>query len=148
MGQERAVAPMGGFFKFTAIGQQVIGVVKRYGTGDNGPFIVMEPALARETKADELRSWQSLAVGLSTDLALKVQQGDVGKYFSLRFKDTEPTKKGSRKKIFEVLELDRDELVQFAAGADRTNRNVPYSRADASLEDDSHSASEDDDLPF
>ncbi len=147
MSKERTVAPMGGFFKFTTIGQQVAGVVKRYGNSDNGPFIVFEPVLVRNARGEQMHSFASAAVGLTTDLKLKVSQTDVGKCLALTFTDTEPTKKDSNKKLFRVEELDRGELIDLARAADNSERQNVYSRS-AETEGDIVAADNDDDLPF
>lgn len=147
MPQERTTAPLGSFYKFTKIGQKVAGIIKRYGTGENGPFVNMEPVLIRDGKGEQFQAFLTCGVGLSTDLNLKVNQNDVGKAVSFEFVDTEPTKKGSNKKIFRVHILDRAELVELASDADRSNRNSPYIRQ-ASNDPENDVTDDNDDLPF
>lgn len=150
MANERTVEPMAAFYKFTRIGQQVVGLVKRYATGDNGPFVVMEPVLIRDESGAVLRSFHSAAIGLSTDLSLKVGPRDVNKWFSFTFDDTEKTKKGSDKKLFKVLELEKSDVAEYAQGSDSSNRMMQYSKPASEIDDSeiTTAAQEDDDLPF
>jgi hypothetical protein len=151
MPQERTAAPLSGFFKFTKIGQKAVGRVSQYRTSDNGAFIVMSPICLWQSKASEGEKYQAASVGLSTDLGLKINIRDVGKFLSIEYVDAEPTRKGSNKKLFRVQELNRAELVAAVAGASEEHRGEVYSLASAN--DDEGAApgavtDNDDDLPF
>lgn len=151
MAKERTVRPMSGFFKFTTIGQSVAGKIEKYNPGgENGPFVVIAPALV--ATGGKVHQWASVAVGLSTDLRLKVSPSDEGSFMGFRFKETEPTTKGSKKKIFSVVEYDSAEIRELAATADKTHRNDPYKDENAPAASNAagtHGAEDDeDDLPF
>lgn len=150
MPQERTAAPLSGFFKFTKIGQKVVGRVSQYRTSDNGTFIVMSPVCLWPGKGSQGEMYQAASIGLSTDLGLKVNIRDVGKFLSLEYADAEPTRKGSNKKLFKVLELTRAELVAAVNGANDDNRQEVYSLASSNEEEPGAGASTDDDndLPF
>lgn len=126
MAQERTVRPMGAFFKFTRIGQWAAGKVARGNETENGPFIVFEPVLIHAEDGPP-RMYESAAIGLSTDLSLKIDYKlDVGNLLLIEFADTEPTKKGSPKKVFRVSVLTPAELTNLAVGADGSNRHTAY----------------------
>jgi hypothetical protein len=132
MSTERKVAPLSGFFKFKQKGQKIAGLVQRYKTGENGAFIVLAPAVIFTGKKGEPgEMYGSVAVGLSTDLNLKVTVKDTGRYLSLEFVDTEPSRKDEPRKIFRVLQLEREELIQLAEGASNKHRQETYPMAQA-----------------
>lgn len=156
MSTERRVAPIAGFFKFKKKGQKIAGMVQRYKTGENGAFIVISPAVVFNEKGQKGEMWESVAIGLSTDLALKVTQRDVGRSLSLEFVDTEASRKGNPRKIFKVLQLEREELIELAQGSGNSHRKEHYplaergqrSEYDDEGEDYDASGAGEDDLPF
>lgn len=151
MATERTVAPMASFFKFTKLGQAVAGKIEKYAHNEQGGFIVLRPALVRDDRGEVFQGFDGAAVGLATDIRLKIQATDVNKFVRIEFVDKEPTAKGSPRKIFRVELLERAELVEIAKHADMTNRDKQYAgRGGANADDTSSEASEDDDLdlPF
>jgi hypothetical protein len=149
MATQRTAAPMSAFFKFTKIGQKIAGRIHQYRTNDQGGFVILRPAILRDSRSDTFHAYESAAVGLATDLKLKITQRDEGKYISVEWTDQEPTKKGSPRKIFDVLELSGDEMKTLAAGADMSHRTELYRGRDG----DANAAGDqtipdDDDLPF
>lgn len=143
---------MSGFFKFTQIGQAVAGRITRFAQGDSdkGPFIALSPVMVSNERGAVMQQWESCAVGLSTDLALKISERDVGSLVTITFKDKEPTTKGSPRKIFTVMELSVDEMRELAATTDKSHRSEPYpNRADEKTPAANNTAgADDDDLPF
>lgn len=117
------------FVKITTIGQSVAGQVKSFGVNDNGALVVMEPVLLRDGHDGKWQRYGTVAVGLSADLAAKVdEKKDVGKFLQFTFARTEPTKFGNNKKIFLVAELSLDEIREIAKEAeDMTGQPLPKS---------------------
>ena len=84
----------------------------------------------------------SCAVGLSTDISQKTEGiKDVGKFMSFRFTKWEPGKKG-KKKVFQVVELDADELAQIYGRAedvgDVYKRPAPVTAGDDGIDEDGY----------
>lgn len=147
MPTERNVRPMSGFLKFTKIGESVAGKIEKYMSGgENGPFVIIAPALVgRNGKVEQ---WGSVAVGLTTDLKLKVTKDDEGKFLGFRFKETEPTTKGSQKKIFSVVEYTLDEIRELSNTADKTHKSEPFPKDNTPAANNAAGVDDDDDLPF
>lgn len=114
MATERNAKTMAEFFKFRRIGQTVAGRVTEHKPGKPGmgEFIVMSPAIIAANGT--MHRYKAVAIGLTTDLAAKISPSDKGQFLSLSFVDTEPTDKGSERKIFKVLVLTKDEMVMYA----------------------------------
>ena len=153
MAQERQAGPMSSFFKFTEIGQVAAGFVKRHFSGDNGDAFVLAPAVLRETATGQPKTYHGAAVGLSTDMLRKVDtRADVGKFLSLQFIGTEPSKKGSPTKLFKVLELTAGEFDMMAARSTVVNDTYQPPARNArpvdSIAEDGGELEEDDSLPF
>lgn len=150
MATERTVAPMASFFKFTKIGQSIAGLISKYATNEQGGFIVLRPALIREDRASAYCGYDGAAVGLATDIRLKITDKDTNKYVRIEFVDKEPTKKGSPRKIFRVELLERAELIALARDADMSNRDKQYAGRAGGHDDEmaNEAAEEQDDLPF
>lgn len=149
MATERNSKTMAEFFKFTQIGQAVAGLITSFKTSENGPFALFEPVLIRDNPDEPPKRYAGVAVGLSTDLKIKLDmQQDVKKFFSIEFAEKEPTSKGSDRKIFRVLELTRDEMKALAAGTLDTGDiyRKPVARVNATV--GGTATEEDDDLPF
>jgi hypothetical protein len=125
--QERKSAPLSDFYKFTVIGQCAVGRVDKFipASGDMSSIIVLSPVLLTKDGGG-LEQWERAAIGLSTDLSQKITARDLGKDLMLSFRDTEPTTKGSKKKIFGVFELSIAEIRELAESADKTHRQEPY----------------------
>lgn len=148
--KERNAGPMAGFFKFTAKGQAIAGIVKRHFNGDNGHAFILSPCVIKSEPDGETTTYQAAAVGLSTDMLIKVDvAADVGKCLLFEFVDTEASKKGSPRKIFRVGELTTGELDKMFTRA-KTNIPEPYQPPSktAAVESPSDMADEDDELPF
>jgi hypothetical protein len=127
MPQEREAAPMGAFFKFTELGQSIAGRIAKYGNHEqNGPFVTLAPVLVWPSRGGKPMRYLTAAVGLSTDLKLKVRAEDVGTFMSFTFRDTEPTTKGAALKRFKVLTLTGEEMRELAADADPRYKDEPY----------------------
>jgi hypothetical protein len=136
MATERHAGQLAEFFKFTKIGQAMVGRITKFGNHpQNGEFIVMEPVLIRAEPGTEAVRYAGVAVGLSTDLKWKITSperdqsgngGDRNKFISIEFIDKEPSKKGSDKKMFRVLELTREEMISLASG--KEDMNALYKR--------------------
>jgi len=151
MATERNAAPMAAFFKFTKKGQKIAGVIESYKTNDKGGFISLRPALLRDDRNGVFQAYAGAAVGLATDLKFKITEHDTRKAVSIEWIDSEPTKKGSPKKIFRVEMLEREELIGLAHGADMSHRQEQYRGReddDDSIPSDDTSSIDDDDLPF
>lgn len=161
MATERHAGQLAEFFKFTKIGQAMVGRITKFGNHpQNGEFIVMEPVLIRSEPGAEAVRYAGVALGLSTDLKWKITSperdqsksgGDVNKFVSIEFIDKEPSKKGSDKKIFRVLELTRDEMVALASGKEDMNSlyKRPVEAVSApSMESGGKPVDDDDDIPF
>lgn len=141
MPQEReAVRTLAEFVKFTTLGQAVAGRVKSSGKNDNGDFITVSPALVRKARGADWERFADVAVGLTTDLSMKVDSRDVGKFLVLEFNDTEPSRKGQPKKLFRVFELSLAEMKGLVDGSFKLSDAQPAPKKDL--------LDEDDDLPF
>ncbi len=141
MPQEReAVRTLAEFVKFTTLGSAVAGRVKLTGRNDNGDFITISPALVRKARGASWERFADVAVGLTTDLSMKVSARDVGKFLVLEFNDTEPSRKGQPKKLFRVFELSLDEMKGLVDGSFQLSEAAPKVQTDL--------LDEDDDLPF
>lgn len=112
MAQQRE-ASLAEFVKFKANGAAAIGRVVKMKENENGGFIVLSPALYRANKDEPLVRYEEVAVGLSTDLAMKVSDKDVNKYFAIVLVGAKPTKM-SPMKLFNVLELTPTEAAEVA----------------------------------
>lgn len=116
MAQQRTAAPLAEFVKITKVGQQVIGLVTRYGSNNNGPMVILAPVILRESNKGEGKRFAELALGLSTDLQQKITAADTGKVLGIAFTATKPSTKESPTKLFQVFELDADDLAAVKAG--------------------------------
>lgn len=152
MATERKVRAMSSFFKFTEIGDMAAGKVREFKSGENGTFMILSPVLVRKGRKGTVEQFQSAAVGLKTDLSLKIDtRSDIGALLQCTYTDDEPTKKGNPKKIFTVLLLTQDEIGKLAATADRSHKDEPYHvepEEKSEIADETEDDSEDDDLPF
>lgn len=114
MATEREAHPTAksSFIKFNHTGQRIAGKLFKFGTSDNGDFVVIKELHIKDWQPDA--PWQlldSAAVGLLADIGAKLEsQKDVGKYFYIQYVDNEATKRGSMKKLFRVLELTMQEF--------------------------------------
>ena len=129
MAQERASREMAEFFKFSHIGQSVVGFVETFGAGGqyNTKYALFEPVLIRESDSGPLRRFGSVAIGLSADLLSKLNVNrDAQQYFGIKYIDNEPTGKGSPKKIFRVMKLEEREFLRLAEQANADFEHVPY----------------------
>lgn len=155
MAKERETKPMAAFFKFTEVGQMAAGVVSNVRQTENGSFFVIDKAVLRDSRKAKPVLYQSAAVGISTDIGLKTNgKEEIGKTLLIEFQDTEPTTKGSKKKVFRVLELTGAEFEKLLTTCDISKKDQPYkvdapaAQSDA-LEDFPNALNdEDDDLPF
>jgi hypothetical protein len=95
-------------------------------TADNSAIIVMSPVLLSQGRGQPLQRYERAAIGLSTDLSQKINPDDVDNFLMLVYMDEEPTKKGSKRKIFAVSELSLEEIKELDATADQTHRLDPY----------------------
>jgi hypothetical protein len=139
MAQDReATTDRAPFFKFAAIGQAVAGHVFKYGNNDNGGFIEMRPVMVRDGRGEqwEKQEGPGIAVGLSTDLGMKITSGDVGRFLLIEFNDTEPAKRGQPRKVFRVIEMTKAEIIGLRDGSfiipEAPPRKVPDSLGAAS----------------
>lgn len=140
MAQSRAAQNLAEFVKLNTIGAAVFGKIISKGQNGNGAFVVMSPAGFRASGGERFGRFQELAVGLSTDLASKVNDGDVGKLMLFVFVATKKTAK-SPMKIFNVWELTGDEARRLL------ETNTMPAEWSATPEQGAGD-SEDDDLPF
>lgn len=135
MAQDReAQTSLAAFYKFTTVGQSVAGLVSKTGHNDNGDFIVLAPALFRHERTAAFERSDELAVGLTTDLGMKIDpRNDKGRFLLIEFDDTEPTKRGQPKKLFRVVELTRTEIIGLRDGTftvpDAPPRKTPEKQA-------------------
>src|SRR4051812_39424612 len=93
MATQRDATTLSEFVKFVNLGAAIFGVVVRHGENGNGDFVVMSPAGYRSGMGEKFTRYQEVAVGLSTDLANKVQRSDVGKLLLFVFAGRRPTTK-------------------------------------------------------
>lgn len=131
MPKEITKAPLSGFFKFTELGQSVVGQVKDFFTAGekNNPSMVLAPAMIRDERNGIPKRYASVAIGLSTDLRLKIDpKAHKGAFLLVEFVGKEKTNKGSDYKEFRVLILDSDEIRALAAKADNTHKGDPFPR--------------------
>lgn len=159
MAERREAGELAEFFKFTTIGQAVVGRIKKFGNHPrNGPFVVFEPVLIRSNPKEEPVRYAGVAVGLSTDLQYKLlsperaraegKNGhDEGKFVSVLFERTEPSKfENNPKKVFDVLILSREEMIALSQG--KENMGTMYKKPAESVSVSSMGHVDDDDLPF
>lgn len=142
---ERNAPKLAEFYKFTRVGQAVAGRITKIKHNDNGPIATVSPVLIRRSRNAKWERFAEVAIGLSTDARVKVDMArDTGKFMLFEFDSTEPTSKGSPRKIFRVAELSRDEMMAYAESATAGESiNEP-----ADSEQASSPLAEDDDLPF
>lgn len=125
MATERNAGILAEFFKFSQLGSKVAGRVREFKSSDNGPFVVFEPCVIREGRNGTPTRYHSVAVGLTTDLRMKLHTPhDAGKFFALEFREKEPTSKGSDRKLFKVEELSLEEMRELAALAEQSTDGV------------------------
>jgi hypothetical protein len=153
MAKERETKPMAAFFKFTEVGQMAAGVVSNVRQTENGSFFVIDKAVLRDSRKAKPVLYQSAAVGISTDIGLKTNgKEEISKTLLIEFQDTEPTTKGSKKKVFRVLELTGSEFEKLLTTCDISKKDQPYKGAETPAEQtdgfDGPQNDEDDDLPF
>lgn len=150
MPTKREAQPMSEFFKFHSPGQAVAGQIDKFGHSGqfDTDFMVLAPAIIKQDRGSTPKLYGSVAVGLSADLLSKInQQKDTGIYVSVEFTHTEPSKKGSPKRIFEVNELSESEFTKLESRATREFSGNAYKKE----RDDSvppNALEDDDDLPF
>ncbi len=153
MARTREAAPMAGFFKFTKVGQSVAGHVHDYRTvptsDGKSTFITLRPVLINDQIKREdgikFRRFESCAIGLSTDLRLKITEKDKGAFLRITFSDKEASRKGNPRKIFIVEELEPSEMRAIDETADKSAQTEPYyATSDEKKTDDDN----DDELPF
>ena len=143
---KREARELSEFFKFKQPGQIVVGVADKFGTTGqfNTQYVVFEPALLRGDTNGTPTKYGSLAIGLSADLLAKINpRTDVGMYLSIEFTGREPSKKGAPKKVFEVLELSKEEFERMEKRASGDYARAYRAEVPANGTDD-----DDDDLPF
>jgi hypothetical protein len=80
-----------------------------------------------------------IAVGLSTDLGMKITSNDVGRFLLIIFDDTEPAKRGQPRKVFRVIELTKTEIIGLRDGSfvvpEAPPRKTPDAPASSSIDD-------------
>lgn len=116
MARHRTAAPLAEFVKIQTIGQQVIGLVTKYGSNSNGPMVTLAPVMLRNSNKGQGHRFEELALGLSADLQQKISAADVGKVLGIAYTATRPSTKESPTKVFQVFELDADDLEAVKAG--------------------------------
>lgn len=148
MATQRTAPTLAGFFKFTKVGQYIVGLMDGYrDTPTSGPIATFTPCIISDGNVKQ--AWGSVAIGLSTDLKFKVERADRGRWFLIKFSDTEPTKKGSPRKVFTVATLDSmEEVKEMSEGVDMTHRNELYPVASAVFAGKGEADDSEDDLPF
>ena len=139
MAQSRTAQNLAEFVKLSTIGAAIFGKIVSKGQNGNGAFVTMAPAAFRASGGEKFARFGELAVGLSTDLASKVTDADVGKLMLFVFVATKKTAK-SPMKIFNVWELTGDEARRVLE-----SNNLP---AEWTATPEQGSDSEDDGLPF
>lgn len=117
MAQHRAAQNLAEFVKLATIGAAIFGKVVRKGQTGNGDFIVMSPAAFRASSTAPFTRYEELALGLSTDLLSKINDGDVGKILLAVYVATKPTQK-SPMKLYNVWELSPAEAKGLLDGHD------------------------------
>ena len=150
MAQERKAKPMGAFFKFTEIGQSVAGKIAEFKNGADNVFMIIDSPVLRSSKKEKPVQYLTAAVGLATDIATKIdRRKDAGKYFYIEYNDTEPTTKGSPKKLFKVLEITPQEFHSLEQMSERRTSD-PYTTHNTAIDDDKPEVTDNaqDDLPF
>lgn len=151
MATERNGGTMAEFFKLVKFGQKVIGRIDEYHEARNGnsAFVVISPVLIREEPKDAVMTrYHGVAIGLTTDLVRKVTDKDIGHFLSIEYVSSEPTNKGSPRKIFRVLELEKMEMLELAREAAAVDG--VYKAPARTIAADGEQAADDDgdDLPF
>jgi hypothetical protein len=134
--EREAQSNLAPFHKFTALGQAVAGKIERMGQTENGPFAILFPVIGRPERGGNWTKLSEIAIGLTTDLSMKVERRDVGKYVFVEFNDTEATRKGNDKKLFRVIELSRDEIIGLRDGTFTVADAVAKPKQDRSLAHD------------
>lgn len=120
------------FVKLNTLGKSVVGRVTRYGTNDNGSFIVLEPIFIQDAPSAKWKRYGGAAVGLSTDLRRKIDESDKGKILQITFTDTQPVAgQPSPQKLFKVLDLDNAEATEISDKAEVMEGKISdYGQAD------------------
>jgi hypothetical protein len=129
MAQERESREMAEFFKFTKVGQSIVGWIETFGQGGQygTKYALFEPVLIRENESAPLRRFGSVAIGLSADLLSKLNiNRDAQKYFGIKYIDNQPSGKGSPKKVFRVMQLEEREYLKLQEQASVEFEGVPY----------------------
>jgi hypothetical protein len=134
--EREAQSNLAPFHKFTELGQAIAGKIERMGQTENGAFAIFHPVIGRSERGGSWTKLSEIAIGLTTDLSMKVERRDVGKYVFLEFNDTEPTRKGNDKKLFRVIELTRDEIIGLRDGTFSIADAVAKPKIDRSLDRD------------
>lgn len=151
--QERTAGPMAGFFKFVAQGQAIAGLVKRHFNGDNGHAFILSPCVILSPDTGETKMYDAAAVGLSTDMLIKVDvHADIGKVLFFKFVSTEPSAKGSPRKIFQVGVLSPGEFDKMTMRVHSRVKDVyqpiPFPEANQTAPTASVASDDEYDLPF
>jgi hypothetical protein len=148
MPMKREAQPLSEFFKFRSRGEMVVGQIDKFGSSGqfDTQFMVLAPAIIRSDSGAQPKKFGSVAVGLSADLLSKINpRKDAGIYISIEFTGTEPNKKGSPKRIFDVNEYSESEFAKLESRANREFAGNAYQR---DRDDSSAANDDDDDLPF
>lgn len=152
MARELSSKVMAEFIKFDKKFIKVAGQIKKYEPNSvNGPFILLEPALVRLANEQVFTRYQGLAVGLATDLRIKLQfPQHLNEFVSIELIDYEPARRAnhSPRKIFSVHLLDRVEILELAQNSNKVDD--VYRKPVDTVSDDPTADSKDDsdDLPF
>lgn len=152
---ERKGATLPGFFKFTEKGMAIAGSLKGVYTGiEESTFAILTPCITYNGKGKKGKVWAAAAIQMSADLRAKIDSDRKGvdndKLFTVTFTGTEPSSKGSPKKVFRVEELSKDEMRELAKDADQSERTKPYPKPDKPepTPDDDGKDEDGDELPF
>ena len=151
MAKEREAKPISSFFKFTDIGDMAAGTIREFRKSQFGEFFVLSPAFLRRGRKGKVERYESAAITIASDMISKIDSSkDKGLSLSITFDDTEPTKKGSPKKLYKVLELEPQEQKQLASTADNEHRDEAYIVSKSEADDSGIPADDDDDddLPW
>lgn len=156
MATERERRKMSSFFKFSEIGDTIAGQIKEFRQSQYGTFFVLSPVFVKRGRNGTVERYQSAACKLASDMLSQIDADkDKGAAVSITYYDSEPTSKGSPKKLFRVLDLDQADINKLSKAADNTHRDDPYIAPDAkqsatSFDDDKSEIADDDDddLPF
>lgn len=115
MATQRKASDLSEFVKFKRIGAAILGRITEQGTNQNGRYVVFHPAAYRSVSGEAFERYQELKVGLSTDLAAKVDKSDTGKCVAFILVGEVPTNQSPRK-IFNVVVMDNSEMKDIARG--------------------------------